>query len=395
MFRKSTLALAMLGLVACRQQALEPVALELPTPSPVTPLVEAPEEAPPVELKADEFYSAAAPSVVLVTNPEANSMGSGVEIERGIFVTNCHVLAGGTRFAIERNGRQVPAFIYRTAPERDTCLLLAKDSESHPAPTRSATTLRVGEGVFALGNPQGLELTLSEGIVSQLRGTSSKEPLVQTTAAISQGSSGGGLFDKAGNLVGISTFMHKYGQNLNFAVPIDWALQLAKTDAPPTALASETDAEPVDPEADETVTTDPRELNQQGIALIREGRPADAVTVLWRAAELAPSDAEILGNLGYALLVSEEFSKSKDVLKLALKVAPKRAATWLNLGQAYSELGDEDLALRSVLNGYELATRKEAIRQGLAAASQNPDASQRWRSTASAALSQIEANSAP
>lgn len=394
MFQRVALLAGVLSVASCQPQTPAPISVEPALPPHVEPVPQEPAEATSVELKADEFYAAAAPSVVLVTNPDANSMGSGVEIERGIFVTNCHVLAGGSRFTIQRDGRTVPAFLYRTAPDRDTCLLMARDSESHPAPTRSATTLRVGEGVFALGNPQGLELTLSEGIVSQLRGTKSKEPLVQTTAAISQGSSGGGLFDKAGNLIGISTFMHKHGQNLNFAVPIDWAVQLSKTDAPPDALASQTD-EFSAAATDEPATDDPRELNQQGIALIREGRSTDAVAVLGRAANLAPADAEILGNLGYALLLDEEFEKSKDVLKVALQVAPRRAATWLNLGQAYSELGDEDLALRSVLNGYELATRKEAIRQGLATASQNPDASQRWRTTAATALSQIEASPAP
>lgn len=390
MVRQSTLALAILGLVACRQQAPEPVALELPPPSVVVPALEPPEEVQSVELKADEFYSAAAPSVVLVTNPEANSMGSGVEIERGIFVTNCHVLAGGTRFAIERNGRKVPAFVYRTAPERDTCLLLAKDRESHPAPTRSATTLRVGEGVFALGNPQGFELTLSEGIVSQLRATSSKEPLVQTTAAISQGSSGGGLFDKAGNLIGISTFMHKYGQNLNFAVPIDWALQLAESNAVPQSLASQEDAAQTEEEP-EVEQLDPRQLNEQAVVLIGEDRFSEAVPLLTAAAELAPTDAEIAGNLGYALLEVGRHEDAKEKLKAALKLAPKRATTWLNLGQAYSALGDKDLAVRSLVNGYQLSSRKQAIRDALARAADDPEVSDSWKETAATALVAIDA----
>ena len=65
----------------------------------------------------------------------------------------------------------------------------------------------MGEPVYAVGAPQGLELSLSEGIVSQLRG--GPPPLIQTTVAISEGSSGGGLFNAEAELVGITTFYLK------------------------------------------------------------------------------------------------------------------------------------------------------------------------------------------
>lgn len=95
---------------------------------------------------------------------------------------------------------------------------------------RISETLRVGERVFAVGAPEGLELTLSEGIVSRLERA---EPLtdgkpesvkrIQTTAPISPGSSGGGLFDQQGNLIGITTSSVVGGQNLNFALPAGYA----------------------------------------------------------------------------------------------------------------------------------------------------------------------------
>ena len=70
---------------------------------------------------------------------------------------------------------------------------------------RQAADLKVGDPVYAVGAPLGLELSLSEGIVAQLRG--GPPPLIQTTAAISPGSSGGGLFDRDGRLVGLTTFL--------------------------------------------------------------------------------------------------------------------------------------------------------------------------------------------
>lgn len=89
----------------------------------------------------------------------------------------------------------------------------------------SVGSLRIGQRVYALGAPYGLDLTISEGIVSSLR-TISAGTVIQTTAPVSPGSSGGGLFDGSGNLVGIVTFQHRYGQNLNFAHPADWIGQM-------------------------------------------------------------------------------------------------------------------------------------------------------------------------
>jgi S1-C subfamily serine protease len=88
--------------------------------------------------------------------------------------------------------------------------------------------LQVGERVFAIGAPEGLDLTLSEGIISRLEvwkpeGVPDAESMVeqiQTTAAISPGSSGGGLFDQAGRLIGITTSSIRGAQNLNFAIPV-------------------------------------------------------------------------------------------------------------------------------------------------------------------------------
>ncbi len=86
-------------------------------------------------------------------------------------------------------------------------------------------SVKVGQKVFALGAPKGLDLTLSEGIVSSLRKYEDSN-FVQTTASISPGSSGGGLFNDSGALIGITTFQHSEGQNLNFAVPVDWVSKL-------------------------------------------------------------------------------------------------------------------------------------------------------------------------
>ena len=92
----------------------------------------------------------------------------------------------------------------------------------HP---RSSSSLAVGERVYAIGAPEGLELTLSEGVISGLR-ESGGGCVIQTSAAISPGSSVGGLSDTEGRLIGITTFSLKEGQNLNFALPTEWVQTL-------------------------------------------------------------------------------------------------------------------------------------------------------------------------
>ena len=89
---------------------------------------------------------------------------------------------------------------------------------------RSYDSLQVGEAAYTLGSPVGLELTLSNGIVSGRRDEEQRH-YVQTTAPISPGSSGGGLFDARGNLIGITTLAlvgrERLNQSLNFAIPAD------------------------------------------------------------------------------------------------------------------------------------------------------------------------------
>ena len=114
----------------------------------------------------------------------------------------------------------ISATLYAEDGDKDICLLDANGIQGKPALLGKAAGLKVGNPVYAVGAPQGLELSLSDGIVAQLRGGPS--PMIQTTAAVSPGSSGGGLFDGQGRLVGLTTFYLEGGQSLNFAMPVEW-----------------------------------------------------------------------------------------------------------------------------------------------------------------------------
>src|SRR6185369_3178368 len=85
----------------------------------------------------------------------------------------------------------------------------------------------VGQRVYAIGTPHGLELTLTEGLVSALRPKAEGQlPIIQTSAALSSGSSGGGLFNAEGHLIGVADNVSPGGENLGFAYPAQWVMEL-------------------------------------------------------------------------------------------------------------------------------------------------------------------------
>jgi S1-C subfamily serine protease len=140
-------------------------------------------------------------------------------------VTNCHVVQGALKLLLKQDKQQWPARVVRADPATDRCVITADGLMLQPiAGVRSYESLEVGEPLYTLGSPVGLELTLSNGILSGRRDEKNRH-YVQTTAPISPGSSGGGLFDARGNLVGVTTLVlvdrEHMSQALNFAIPAD------------------------------------------------------------------------------------------------------------------------------------------------------------------------------
>ncbi|MBI3193201.1 MAG: trypsin-like peptidase domain-containing protein [Ignavibacteriae bacterium] len=141
----------------------------------------------------------------------------------GVLLTNAHVIEKAFQIEVKfPNGdyRSVTHVIH-VEPETDFAVLKVDTSNVQTLPLGNSDSVQIGERVVAIGNPQGLEHTVSDGIISAVRLTSF-EPgtMLQTTAAISHGSSGGALINMKGELIGVITFLIA-GQNLNFAIPIN------------------------------------------------------------------------------------------------------------------------------------------------------------------------------
>lgn len=134
--------------------------------------------------------------------------------DRGHIVTNNHVIRGASGARVRlADGRLLEADLVGTAPEHDLAVLHVDAGLDTPPPLSigESDTLRVGQSVFAIGNPFGLDWTLTTGIVSALdreiptQGGATIEGLIQTDAAINPGNSGGPLIDSAGRLIGVNT----------------------------------------------------------------------------------------------------------------------------------------------------------------------------------------------
>jgi serine protease Do len=154
-------------------------------------------------------------------------VGSGFFIDRdGYALTNAHVVDGAASLSITLdNGEKLPARTIGIDPVLDLALLRIEGKNGvTSARFGDSSTLRVGEEVVAIGNPIGLDQTMTRGIVSGLNRLLpgvGDQPMIQTDAPINPGNSGGPLVDRCGMVMGINTFISEEAQSIGFAVPVN------------------------------------------------------------------------------------------------------------------------------------------------------------------------------
>ena len=177
---------------------------------------------------AESVFAKVWQSIVVVKSGERQ--GSGVIVRPNVVATNCHIFDGGEIAVYKHNNRRAStdtiyaASVMKRDDYRDFCLLRVRNLNGAAAQIRRYDNLGIGENVYAVGSPRGLDLSLSAGLISQLRQSADRR-WIQTDAAISPGSSGGGLFDSSGNLIGITTekITDENVEGIAFAIPADLA----------------------------------------------------------------------------------------------------------------------------------------------------------------------------
>ena len=148
------------------------------------------------------------------------SQGSGFFVGQNILVTNYHVIKGALSANCYLNNSDTKYKIdgYLAIDESVDLILLKVSALNKPALKFSSSAVSIGQKVFVIGSPIGLSATITDGIVSGMRDFEGNK-LIQMSAPISPGSSGGPVLNSSGELIGISVLQFKDGQNLNFAIP--------------------------------------------------------------------------------------------------------------------------------------------------------------------------------
>lgn len=171
-----------------------------------------------------------------VTSKEGERrVGSGFVVRpTGEILTNFHLVEHAKTLTVKLKNEDVydEVTILKTDARRDIALIKVRGWNLPVVRSGDSDLVQVGERVVAIGNPRGLEQTVTDGLISAVRDTGKGYKLFQMSAPISTGSSGGPLFNMAGEAIGIAAAYLEGGQNLNFAIPINYGLALLRDAAP-------------------------------------------------------------------------------------------------------------------------------------------------------------------
>jgi len=315
----------------------------------------------------EQIYQEASQSVVVIHALDADgnpiNLGSGVVTGRELVTTNCHVIEGAARIEVTYQGNNLPAMPGAVNQERDVCQIRVPQL-SAPRAVLSTTRLRVGQRVYAIGAPEGLELTFSEGIISSLRDFDGSQ-YIQTSAAISQGSSGGGLFDVEGRLVGITAFFIAEGQNLNFALPASWIVDLDRAGRPAARVAAPDAAEArwvrrvaearakkdwpgvltLTQQWVRAMPSSARAWQELGDAYFAINRPRRAIPAYLQSVRYNAESFDVWHSLSATYLALNQYDRAIEASQEALRIRPGHPRATYNLGAAYHGQGQRDRVL--------------------------------------------------
>ncbi len=191
-------------------------------------------------LSPAEIARRATPAVVQIR--AHGRVGSGFVVDpSGLIATSLHVVEDATELVVVlADGRTFVRVEVVAFDETNDLVVLAIAASGLPALRLAGQPIAAGERVVAIGHPQGLENTVSDGLVGAVRKDVTGADVLQITAPISPGSSGGPVLDEHGEVVGVAASTHRIGQNLNFASPVHHLVPLiaARERRPLSALPS-------------------------------------------------------------------------------------------------------------------------------------------------------------
>ena len=324
---------------------------------------------PTVEEIAEKALAATVYLEMTDSNGQTLGFGSGSFVGQNQIVTNFHVIEGaskGTAKLVSKSTKYTIEGISATDEQNDLAILKVTAFGIEPLPLGDSDTVKIGQTVYAAGNPEGLEGTFSDGIISSLREDYTQKRL-QMTAPISPGSSGGPVLNDSGEVIGVSFATFREGQNLNFAIPSNYLKELLTRSGEVTPLSW--GEQSISAEAlltwghtkcdlglyheaiaayDQAILLKPDFANaysNRGVAKTQLGQYSAAVADYDMAIRLDPTDASVYYFRG--IVKAELYQHGAAIVDYdaAIRLKPDYASAYYNRGVAKTQLGHHGAAI--------------------------------------------------
>ena len=290
-------------------------------------------------LTPKDIFAQISPAVVYITTKTPSGqeyLGSGFIVDsQGVIVTNYHVIQGAQEAYVKlKDGAEYPVkgIIYYDI-DRDLCILKINADYLPTISLGDSNKIQIGETVYCIGNPLGLEYSFSDGMLSGVRDHQNLKWL-QFTAPISPGNSGGPLINPQGQVIGMVTFLMTGGQNLNFALTINEIKPYISTT---TKMRFDDFVESVS-EADYYIMV--------GNEYYFQGDYTQAITYYQEALQINPNSALAYRNLGAAYGLLSQYQAAVKYYQEALNIEPNYAEAHYGIGYYYLGLGQYQEAIK-------------------------------------------------
>lgn len=279
--------------------------------------------------------------VVLITEDlsgQQTALGSGFFVANDMVATNYHVIKGAARIwarRIDQRGQLSVAELVGSDEENDISILRLVGGSGRPLMLARGPQVGIGDEVFVIGNPEGLEGTFSQGIVSAIRG----RQYIQITAPISHGSSGGPVLNRYAEVIGIALGTFENGQNLNFAVPVGYLSRLV---AQTTSFSARSRAS-----VRGSVRLSAKAYYDRGEILFAQGDLQGALRSYKQALRINPRYADALSAVAWTNEALGSDSQAIEYYRKAIRIRPGDFFPYEQLGRLYDQQGliNQEVAL--------------------------------------------------
>jgi tetratricopeptide (TPR) repeat protein len=318
-------------------------------------------------IDAEKLARDCRPSVMLILGElkasNQISLGTGFLVSSdGKLVTNHHVIAGASEIVVRSaNGKVFPVKAILADDEVHDLAVLQLEAANMPALSLAdEAAVQMGSPIVVIGNPEGLEGTITEGIISAIREMKDMGLIYQISAAISHGSSGSPLLNAEGKVLGVATFMKIKGQALNFAVSARTLKDLLANPryVPKPEVITRSSSPPAAQRAT-TLEQDAQVSREPAFAELRELENArNFPRMLEAARDLTlkyPQSALAQRRLSDAYYYTAFYKESFGACKRALDLDPANPRGWNNLAMVTGQMNDEKAALEIYRSGLEVA----------------------------------------